>query len=161
MLEKLSDLLRMSITNIEQHETRLSTEMDFTRLYLDIQKRRFRDRLSVAINVPEHLFEARVPFLLLQPLVENAIKHGVSSQADTVSLEINVESSAHELHLSVVDSGTGLAEQDTDFGTAGIGLSNLKQRLTNLYGVNQRITISQTRTGGARVDISLPLVWSS
>ena len=127
MINRLSDLLRLSLENNRQTVT-LGEEVDFLQRYLEIEQVRFRDRLTVSVDVPEDLLDAEVPSLVLQPIVENAVVHGVSRQLEGGSIEITARRNGAQVVLTVHDSGPGFGDEGGRNGT-GVGLSNTAARL--------------------------------
>ncbi len=154
MINRLSDLLRLSLENNRQTMT-LGEEVDFLQRYLEIEQVRFRDRLSVRVDVPETLLEAEVPSLILQPIVENAVVHGVSQQTEGGSIEITGRRRDNRLVLVVKDSGPGFRNGAARNGT-GVGMSNTAARLEELYGSDHVIRRENSAEGGATVTIELP-----
>ena len=137
MLAQLSDLLRMTLANIGVQEVPLQQELEFLRRYLDIQQMRFQDRLRVVVDVPPDTLDVRVPNQVLQPLVENAIRHGVDAQRGEGLVEIRARADGDTLHLTVRDDGPGISAEVVDGAPQkgrGIGLSNTRARLRELYG---------------------------
>ncbi len=157
MIARLSDLLRMSLVDEGQHVTSLKRELDFTKAYLDIEKIRFGDRLSVTFDVPPQALDATVPHFLLQPFVENSIKHGISKRISGGKILVRATASRDTLRLTVKDNGTG---RDHIVGApgvkGGIGLKATRERLRTLYGDNQDLKISFLEDGSTEVSISLP-----
>jgi sensor histidine kinase YesM len=160
MLTRLSDLLRISLSRSGQQLVPLREELETLKLYLEIQRERFRDRLSIAIDAPPDLEEAEVPHLLLQPLVENALRHGLENVTENGRLEVVVARDADSLVLIVRDNGVGF---DDEKGTAsdpssgcGIGLTNTRERLQQFYGARQSLVINRPADGGCAVTIRIP-----
>jgi len=153
MLTRLGELLRSCLNNTNTQEVRLSQELEFLRKYVDIEKIRFDDRLLVTFAIEEPTLNAVVPNLLLQPLVENAIKHGVSRSAAPVS--IAVESAFHDGHLRlrVADSGAGIGASAPQNGT---GLANTRSRLEHLYGANYQFITRNRDNGGFEAVVVIP-----
>jgi two-component system LytT family sensor kinase len=142
MICSLGDLLRLSLVREDLPETTLRRELDFLNLYLDIEKARFRDRLVTTIDVAGEVLDARVPYLLLQPLVENAIKHGVSRRPGSGRVEISAFKDSGQLCIRVTnDKGEPYAVAGGD--RMGIGLDNTRSRLRILYGSNARLSIQR------------------
>lgn len=156
MLVRLSDLLRMSLVNAGRQHVRLSDEMDFLRKYLEIEQTRFHDRLRVDIDVDEQLLDAEVPNLVLQPLVENAIRHGVSRSSQPGVIEISVRRNGDDLVLKVCDNGPGMPAPFNADEHAGIGLSTTITRLQQLYGDRHSFRIGPRNEGGTCAQIVLP-----
>jgi two-component system LytT family sensor kinase len=158
MIAKLSDLLRISLYNVGVQEVPLSQELDFLSKYLEIEQTRFRDRLTVVFDVQPETLDALVPNLVLQPLVENAIKHGIGPRAAPGQIEIHSRRAGGMLELEIKDNGVGLsAARLTDFNR-GIGLGNTRSRLQHLYGSSHRFEFRQPPGGGLSVLIAIPLV---
>ncbi len=153
MLTSLSDLLREVLRRGEKREVELSEELRVLEPYLDISRRRFGDRLTVSLVVGEEVARALVPFFILQPLVENALHHGISSHAGAGSVEIAARRDGDRLVLSVTDDGPGVVIPDAG---RGIGLANTKARLRELYGDAQTLELGWPAGGGCRVTVALP-----
>lgn len=154
MLEQLGELLRLSLDHAEDQEIPLEQEIAFLERYLAIQKVRFEDRLDVAWNVNPEVLHTLVPTFVLQPLVENAIRHGVSSRTDKGSIEVAAWRDNGRVHLRVSDDGPGLPAG----WTQGVGLSNTIERLRSLYPENEHSFDITGKAGeGTRVDLSIPL----
>jgi len=154
MIAGLSDCLRRVLEGSEKQEVTLGEEMDFLRKYLEIQKLRFADRLIVQIDVPETLYEAQVPSLILQPMVENAIKHGISQRACGGSIRIGASRSDGVLTLRVYNDGPTLPA-DWESTRSGIGIPNVRTRLQSLYGPDCELRMSNQREG-VEVSLSVP-----
>ena len=158
MIAKLSDLLRISLQNVGVQEVTLKQELDFLSKYLEIEQTRFRDRLTVVFDVHPDTLDALVPNLMLQPLVENSIKHGIGPKPTPGQIEIRSRHVGRLLELEVRDNGVGLsAARLTDFNR-GVGLANTRSRLQHLYGSSHRFEFRQPPTGGLSVLIAIPLV---
>ncbi len=166
MLLKLSDLLRLSLAQSSEQETSLSREIAFLEGYLEIEQLRFGERLKVKIEVPNSLLEAQVPTFVLQPLVENAIKHGLSERATGGTIHIRARIVGPRLYLEVEDDGPGASGAQRDLGNRpsrgpssgiGIGTRNTKSRLQQLYGEEQSFDLDFPSSGGALARITLPL----
>jgi two-component system, LytTR family, sensor kinase len=157
MLVQLSDLLRITLENSGNQEVRLRNELDFLRRYLEIEQTRFHDRLSVEIDADPRLLDAYVPNLILQPLVENAIRHGVGKLARPGHVRVRAMRNGNDLILEVRDDGTGLPDSWDLESDGGIGLSNTRARLTQLYGTRQSFELSPLATGGVLARILMPL----
>jgi two-component system LytT family sensor kinase len=160
MLAQLSDLLRMTLANIGVQEVPLQQELEFLQRYLDIQQMRFQDRLRVVVDVPADTLDVRVPNQVLQPLVENAIRHGVDAQRGEGLVEIRARTEGQILHLTVRDDGPGIrtdAVNGTPQKGRGIGLSNTRARLRELYGSASMLGLANHPGGGAVVSLTIPL----
>ena len=155
MISGLSDLLRRTLDLGDAQEIRLDEELDALSRYLDIQKIRFGDRLRVDIEAPPELRDASVPPLLLQPLVENSIRHGLAARATAGRIQIRVGRKDAMLVIDVLDDGDG-AVQEAMGTRRGIGLNNIRTRLETLYGPAATFTISHTAGAGTRVSIEIP-----
>lgn len=157
MIARLSDLLRMSLQRVGVQEVALSEELDFLSKYLEIEQTRFRDRLSVVFDIQADTLDALVPNLLLQPLVENAIKHGIGPRPTPGRIAVRARRVGAMLELDVQDNGVGLsAARLTDFNR-GVGLSNTRSRLEHLYGSLHRFEFRQPAEGGLLVLIAIPM----
>lgn len=157
MLGDLSGLLRRSLDTMEEQEVPLSQELEFIGAYLNIEQKRFGDRLRVEQNIPAGLMNALVPALILQPLVENAIRHGIEPRRGPGLVCIEARREGAHLHLIVRDDGRGLPDANSKTpGRRGIGLSNTEARLRELYGGEQRFSVAKAEPQGCRVDIHLP-----
>jgi two-component sensor histidine kinase len=157
MIARLSDLLRMSLQRVGVQEVPLKEELDFLSKYLEIEQTRFRDRLTVVFDVQSDTLDALVPNLLLQPLVENAIKHGIGPRPTPGQIAVRARRNGALLELDVQDNGVGLsAARLTDFNR-GVGLSNTRSRLDHLYGSLHRFEFRQPAEGGLLVCIAIPM----
>ncbi|HYO79674.1 MAG TPA: histidine kinase [Thermoanaerobaculia bacterium] len=152
MLLRLSELLRAGLTTDSPHEVSLEHELSFLERYLDIERMRFGDRLTIDVEVDPSTLGARVPNLLLQPLVENAIRYGVAAVDRPSTVAIRAEKTGSELRLQVRDDGPGLAKN----AKRGVGLSNTEARLKQLYGSEQRMELTTPNNGGVLVSIAIP-----
>jgi two-component system, LytTR family, sensor kinase len=153
MIADLSTLLRRSLENRGTHEISLRQELEILQLYINIQRVRFQDRLTVELNIDPQTQNARVPQLVLQPLVENAFRHGISKRASGGLVRIQSECRNGSLLLRVSDDGPGMAHNSA--ANNGIGLKNTLARLQKLYG--DRSTMRVDRSGvGFTVELELP-----
>lgn len=155
MIARLSDLLRHSLDNSGTQETSLADELEFLEGYLEIQRVRFHDRLTIEQQIPSHLHELRVPRLILQPIVENAIRHGTAKQATAGKITIAAKQQGTALQLTVCDNGPGVTEGELQ---EGIGLANTRERLQQLYGQQATLTLANRPEGGACATIVIPIV---
>ena len=156
MLARLSELLRLTIESSDAQEVPLRDEVAFLEKYLHIEQIRLGDRLEARFEIDPALEEALVPNLVLQPLVENAVKHGIAPRSAPGRIEIHAWAENGSLHLRVADDGLGVPENQTSVGT-GIGLSNVRARLERLYGEAHRLTLRPAQPTGLVVDVTLPL----
>ncbi|HEX7118160.1 MAG TPA: histidine kinase [Longimicrobiales bacterium] len=155
MVARLSELLRHSLEGADTQEVPLRDELQFLEPYLEIEQARFEDRLSVQRRIDPATLDALVPHLLFQPLVENAIRHGISQRAAPGTIEISTRRTNGLLHIEVNDDGVGRAGNARTAG-AGVGLANTRARLTQLYGTEHRFEFALTDGEGARVRIAIP-----
>jgi len=157
MLGDLSELLRRSLNSMEEQEIPLAQELEFIGAYMSIEQKRFGERLRLEQSVPDELMNALVPALILQPLVENAIRHGIEPRRGPGLISIEAKQNHNHLHLSVRDDGKGLPGAGLDSSTRrGIGLANTQARLQGLYGQNQSFSFRRAEPQGCQVDIHLP-----
>jgi signal transduction histidine kinase len=155
MLTQLADLLRATLRHPGTHEIPLYEEMALLDRYLSIMRARFRDRLTVQCDVAPDAAEALVPLFLLQPLVENALEHGVSRRAGAGRLELSATRRGQTLCICVADDGPGVSSAPAPGD--GVGLGNTRARLEELYGDAQRLTLeAASASGGTRVVIEMP-----
>jgi signal transduction histidine kinase len=158
MLMNLSTFFRATLSADPTADVPLAEEIKLQRLYLDIEQIRFPDRLTVEIDVPESLQSARVPVLILQPIVENAVKYGVAKSRKSVRIGIVASEEAGRLHIKVKDDGEVQAEEDGGEGGTGVGLRNVCDRLTARYGNRAGCMHGPDPDGGYSVHIYMPVV---
>jgi signal transduction histidine kinase len=158
MIARLSDLLRLSLQTVGIQEVSLKQELDFLGKYLEIEQTRFRDRLTVVFDIEPDTLDALVPNLILQPLVENAIKHGIGPRPAPGRIQIHARRAGRFLELEVRDNGVGLSEARLSDFNRGVGLANTRSRLQHLYGSNHRFEFRQPADGGLLVGLAIPLV---
>ena len=156
MLVGLSDLLRHTLDHSSKQEVELREEMNFIKLYLSIQQMRFSDRLRIQYDIHPGTTRALVPNLILQPLAENALRHGIARSADSGVVGINSELENGHLRLTVYDNGAGLPDDWQIKGSAGIGLANTAARLQQLYDNDHEFDIRNRDGGGVEVVIVIP-----
>ncbi|HKP68951.1 MAG TPA: histidine kinase [Pyrinomonadaceae bacterium] len=156
MLTDLSDLLRLSFESLEVQEIPLKQELEFLGKYLEIEQMRFHDRLTVDIQISPDTLDACVPNMILQPLVENAIKHGIAPRSSGGRIDINAGRSNGHLEISVVDDGLGVPFGDLQNLPEGVGLSNTRRRLHHLYGEKHRFELAAIDKGGLAVTLEIP-----
>ena len=155
-LALLSDVLRTTMNAGDAHETTLAAEIDFVRRYLGIEQVRFDDRLRVEIDVPEELEDARVPVFILQPFVENALKHGVLRGRGGNEIAMSASANEASLVLRVCDDGCGLGP--TSGESSGVGIANARRRLERMYGAAAELSVrNRPDAAGVEVTITLPL----
>lgn len=161
VLEALGELLRETLRGRRSRTSPLSEEVGFIRRYLAIEQARFSDRLRVEIDVPAELAGTLVPTFVLQPLVENAVRHGISRRPGAGRIGIRARREDGRLLIRVEDDGPGPAERaeedDSDRAAAAIGLANTRARLEVLYGDRAAFTLSRSGSGGAVAELRIPL----
>jgi two-component system, LytTR family, sensor kinase len=155
MLSVLGDLLRVTLDEQHGHTVPLASELAFLGGYLRLQKIRFSDRLDVRLDIAPDTVGALVPIMILQPLVENAIEHGMSSESRVSTIAIRTRMDHSKIRLSVSDTGPGFRSNSATF-VKGIGLSNTESRLKQLYGGEHEIEYARLSGAGASVTISIP-----
>jgi two-component system LytT family sensor kinase len=155
VLMQLSDLLRITLEHLGQQEVALEAELAALSKYLQIERTRFADRLVVRFDVQPETLETRVPSLLLQPLVENAIKHGVARKAGPGHIDISARREGDKLWLEVRDDGVGLSEDALTALQKGIGVSTTRARLQHLFGADFRFEFHRLSQGVA-VIVAIP-----
>ena len=154
-LMRLSDLLRLTLENIGQQEIPLQAELDFLGKYLQIEQTRFADRLNVRFDVHPDTLDTLVPNLILQPLVENAIRHGVAKKAGPGHIEISARRDGDKLLMEVRDDGVGLSEDAFTALQKGIGVSTTRARLQHLFGADYRFEFHR-QAAGLTVVVAIP-----
>ncbi len=153
VLSDLGDLLRASLDRGPEPEVSLRREIELLGRYIDIQRARFGDRLTFEIEAPADCLNLAVPPMMLQPLVENSIRHGLADRPGRGAVRVRCSVSAPTLHISIEDDGVGLKEGVL---SEGVGLGNTRARLAGLHGANAGIEIESSPTGGTSVRIRLP-----
>ncbi len=156
MIARLSDLLRLTLENAGVQEVPLKQELEFLERYLEIEQTRFHDRLAVRMNISPETLDALVPNLILQPLVENAVRHGIARRAAAGTIAISAQRDNGWLLLQVQDNGPGIPANQQHALTEGIGLTNTKARLQQLYGSRYRFTLENSDAGGLVVSLVIP-----
>lgn len=154
MIARLSDLLRLTLENIGVQEVRLAQELEFLERYLEIERMRFPDRLQVRMRIAPETLDARAPYLILQPLVENAIRHGIAPRSTPGSVEVRAERNNDKLILEVRDDGPGISPKANP--KDGVGISSTRARLERLYGAAHQFELRNAAEGGLVVTIILP-----
>ncbi|MGH9935082.1 MAG: sensor histidine kinase [Blastocatellia bacterium] len=156
MITQLSDLLRLTLENVGAQETPLRQELEFLERYLEIEQTRFRDRLRVKMEIEPETLDARVPNLILQPLVENAVRHGIAPRAAPGLIEISAKRNENKLELQIRDDGVGVPDENRTRIKEGVGLANTRARLEQLYGADYRFDLSNHDKGGLVVSLTIP-----
>jgi two-component system LytT family sensor kinase len=158
MAIQLSDFLRYTLDNIDRQEVILKEELDFVQRYLDIEKVRLQDRLTVTMEVDPDTLTARVPNLMLQPLVENSVRHGIVPYSRRGHIHIGCRSSGKNLRIQVHDDGPGFPAASPSALRKGVGLTNIEKRLETLYDKQDfMFSYRNHPQGGALVEIVIPL----
>ena len=155
MMSRLSDLLRISLETADTQITTLSRELECVNCYLEIEKVRFEERMNTIFEIAPEGLDAQVPHLLLQGLVDNAVKHGISKLSAGGEIRISAELKENELQLEVRDNGPGMRQTETR-ATSGLGLRNTRERLESLYGKNQSLELVCPPQGGIAVRVCIP-----
>jgi two-component sensor histidine kinase len=153
---QLSDFLRRTLSGADRQEVSLGDEMEFARQYLTIQQTRFTDRLRLDIEMQDGLQNAAVPNLILQPLVENAVKHGIAKRKEGGAVRVEATASGDTLDLYVANDGPSLPD-DWNQREKSIGIANVCRRLRSLYGDASSFDIRNRNGGGVEVAIRIPL----
>lgn len=158
MIARLGDFLRLTLDSAGAQEVSLEQELGFLKCYLDIERLRFKDRLTVDLKIDQQALHARLPNLILQPIVENAIRHGIAPRTEPGHIEIEARRFNGILHVQVTDNGPGLPSNGNTgrILKEGIGLSNTQARLQQLYGSDQRLDLANTVKGGLTVILEIP-----
>jgi two-component system LytT family sensor kinase len=159
MIAGLSDFLRRVVQDSDRQQVPLQAELEFTRKYLDIQKVRFAERLEFSVDVAEELLLAQVPSLILQPMVENAVKHGISKRAQGGAIRIAAFCNNGTLTMRVYNDGPALPN-GWEANQSGIGISNVRTRLQSLYGDAFELSMHNQEPDGVEVSCSVPFVSS-
>ncbi len=155
MLARLSELLRSALEASERAEISLARELEWLEGYVELQQIRYDERLRVEMRIAPETLGARVPPLVLQPLVENAAKHAVEPRPEGGCVEVWAERDGEWLRLGVRDDGPGPGAAPAE-GTGGIGLRNTRERLRALYGDRQRVLLRAQPQGGAEAVLHIP-----
>jgi sensor histidine kinase YesM len=158
MITRLGDFLRLTLENSGAQEVTLKQEMEFLTCYLEIERIRFQNRLVTRMNLGELTLLAKVPNLILQPIVENAIRHGIAPRSSPGLIEIEAKQLNGTLRIQVRDNGPGLPEHRTDQNQfkKGLGLANTETRLKRLYGADHLFDLSNDPAGGLIVTLEIP-----
>lgn len=154
MLVLLADMLETALQNVRDAEVTLHEEIETVKLYLKIHQIRYGNRLRTEYDIDEVALNARVPHLIFQPLVENAIKHGITGRARGGRIRLIVRATEERLRLMVEDDGLGMRDTRPSMG---LGLTNTRERLVFMYGEDHEFVIREAPGGGVRVEVSIPL----
>jgi len=158
MITRLGDFLRLTLENSGAQEVTLRQEMEFLSCYLEIERIRFQDRLVTHMDVAQQTLDAKVPNLILQPIVENAIRHGIAPRSTPGLIEIEAKHRNGTLRIQIRDNGPGLSQHRTSENVfkKGLGLANTETRLEQLYGRAHSFNLSNNPDGGLIVTLEIP-----
>lgn len=156
MLSHLERFLRLTVQNSEAQEVPFETELEFLKCYLEIEHVRFQDRLSVRMDIEPQAMKVPVPNLLLQPIVENAIRHGIAPRSSAGHIDIRAFRTNGMLQVSIQDDGPGIGQESTN-SRKGLGISNTRERLQQLYGRSYRFEMANAPGGGLIVTLEIPV----
>ncbi len=156
MIALLGDFLRLTLESSDQQLVSLKEETEFLRCYLEIEQVRFGDRLTVALELEPQTLSVQVPHLILQPVVENAIQHAIARRATRGHINIKATRLNNLLRLEIRDNGPGITSYDALLRTEGVGLSNVRARLHQIYGSDFRFELKNARDGGLTVLMEIP-----
>lgn len=157
MTTRLADLLRATLDNKGKDLIPLKEELEYIKRYLEIQKIRFEDRLTIRYDIDPSTLDIQIPYLLLQPLVENAIQHGITKNKDEGTISVKTVIMNQSLVLTVQDNGKGIATAEDLDSEQGIGISNIKQRLQRIYNNQAEMSFNQLTPAGLEVKLTIPV----
>jgi two-component sensor histidine kinase len=157
MIGRLGDLLRRSLRRASDQEVTLREELEFAERYLEIERVRFSDRMQVKLEVDPEVLDASVPNLILHPLVENAVRHGISGTIEGGTVSVTAARDGDTLNMVVSDDGVGQGDPDSQPRGEGVGLTNTRERLQRLYGDQHQLSIQNGAGAGFTVTIRIPL----
>jgi len=157
MIARLGDFLRLTLKRSDAQTVDFEQELEFLKCYLDIEHIRFQDRLTVEMDIDPQTLELMVSNLILQPIVENAVRHGASRQTGSGQLTIRAHQQSNRLIMQVEDNGPGL-KMNPNGGLSGIGLSNTRARLEQFYGEDFSLQMANSTGRGATVTLNVPAV---
>ena len=155
MIARLSDLLRLTLENIGVQEVPLAQELEFLERYLEIERTRFADRLNVRMDIAPETLDGCTPYLILQPLVENAIRHGIAVRSSAGCIVVTAKRNDGQLVLVVADDGPGMTSSGKG-AKDGVGISNTRARLEKLYGTAQHFEVMNSEHGGVVATLTFP-----
>jgi two-component system LytT family sensor kinase len=156
MIHRLSDLLRLTLESIGEHEVPLRQELEFLKTYIEIERIRFHERLTLIVDVSPEALAAMVPSMLLQPLAENSIRHGFVARESAGTIKIAANRQDNRLLLKVLDDGLGFPTQTLRDFSDGLGLPNTQRRLEQLYRGAYRFELQNSPPMGASLTIEIP-----
>ena len=157
MIGLLSDLFRKTLETADLQEVPLKDELDLLKIFLEIQQVRFKDRLKVRMTIDPESLDIPVPNLILQPIVENAVRHGIAVQSGAGIITVSSQRRNNRLIVRVQDNGPGFLKNREVLFDSGFGLHNCRERLNRLYGEDYRISLENASEGGAIVTLEIPL----
>jgi sensor histidine kinase YesM len=158
MITQLSDLLRLTLRASRAQEIPLEEELQIARLYMDLMQKRFENKLRISYSIDPAVKNSLVPQLILQPLLENSLRHGMAEGEATMNISITAQRENGSVILEVLDTGCGLGSGlPAELFGRGLGLSNIRERLAHLYGDRQQFSITNRAGGGAQVTLRVPL----
>jgi LytS/YehU family sensor histidine kinase len=155
MIENLKNFLRLTIDSSQVHEILFEKELEFLNCYLAIERVRFQNRLSVNMDIESGTMNVAVPNLVLQPIVENAIRHGIAPRKKPGHIQIKARRNNGMLQVSIQDNGPGMHKSNDE--RSGLGLANTRERLKQLYGKGHRFELINAPEGGLRVMLEIPV----
>jgi signal transduction histidine kinase len=156
MLARVSDFLRLTLTAPVRDEVALADEIDYVRQYLEIERVRFGERLRTEFDVAADVWEAAVPAFVLQPLIENAVRHAIASRESGGAITLEASRAGDTLRVSIIDDGPGVREEPRGNGAGRIGLANTRERLRELYGDRGRLELASVPGGGTQAMMEIP-----
>jgi signal transduction histidine kinase len=156
MLSRVGDFLRLTLTAPVRDEVALADEIDYVRQYLDIERVRFGDRLRTEVDVAPDAWEAAVPSFVLQPLIENAVRHAIAPREAGGTIVIEAKRAGDVLRVAIIDDGPGVREESRANGNSRIGLTNTRERLREMYGDRARLELSNGDGAGTRATVEIP-----
>jgi LytS/YehU family sensor histidine kinase len=156
MIARLGDFLRLTLDHADHELVTLKEETEFLRAYLDIEQVRFGDRLKVTFEMEPQTLSAQVPHLILQPLVENAIQHAIAPRAARGHINIEAKRLNSLLRVAISDSGPGIGSNANLLGKKGVGLTNVRTRLHQIYGPDFRFELTNAGESGLTVVMEIP-----
>ncbi|NGP89655.1 sensor histidine kinase [Fodinibius halophilus] len=157
MIARLSDMLRYSLQSFENEKVALSEEIGFIEKYLQLEKPRLGDRLSYDINVDRELHGVEIPPMIIQPIVENAVKHGISPSPEGGKVEVNITHQNEHMVVEVNDTGCGISDSVIKGNSNGIGIRNTEEHLQKRYGEESGLAFSSNEKGGTNVRFKIPI----
>ncbi|MGH7528319.1 MAG: sensor histidine kinase, partial [Gemmatimonadales bacterium] len=155
-IARLGELLRQSLGNVQRNRIPLREELSFLEAYLEIERTRFADRLAVRFDVDRATFEALIPNMSLQPLVENAIRHGIARDPSASRIEVRARQRNGSLRVEVRNDGPAYGGSGGPAPASGVGLANTRARLSRLYGSAYRLELLADREGGTLAVLEVP-----